>query len=130
MLMVCQPTGLNAGSYQCTGPSSPLSGGRNASSARLSRAALRLSRFTRAVSLLRLMLRTMSGKAASPSSLVHDSMGVPPTLALISPIGTPYFSYNFFAKEYETTEKRRIFPRVAVIQLPDGRSATGPAKAD
>src|SRR5690606_8953372 len=84
----------------------------------------------RAVSLLRLILRTMSGKAASPSSLVHDSMGVPPTLALISPIGTPYFSYNFFAKKYETTEKRRIFPRVAVIQLPDGRSATGPAKAD
>jgi hypothetical protein len=38
------------------------------------------------------MIVCMDGNSASPSSLVHASMGVPPTLALMMPMGMWYFS--------------------------------------
>ena len=40
-----------------------------------------------------------AGKSFNPSSLVHASIGVPPTLALMMPIGIWYCSYIFLAKK-------------------------------
>src|SRR5690606_25052308 len=111
-------------SYQGFGPVRPLSEGSLGEA--LANPGFPECAFTKAVSLFSAIIFDMSGKVLNASSFVHASMGVPPTLELISPIGTLYFSYILSAKKYATAEKGLISSVIACCHDPLPISSAGP----
>src|SRR3546814_18260982 len=72
-------------------------------------AAARFVACTDAVSLFCCMVWITSGKEANHTSLVHASMGVPPTLALMIPTGMHWVLWICSAKKYDTAANARTF---------------------